>query len=126
MSQSAKSRAEKLLKAREAATQGEWTDYPAHAVAGRAIVAPAGPAVFPNCWDVKTEDSQFVALAANETAWLARNFIKAIEALESIAAEKCSPSFDSVLKNLDRGKLISIIDTDTALARQVLAQMEEK
>ena len=42
------------------------------------------------------------------------------EALESIAAEKCSPSFDEVLPRLERGKLISIIDTDTHIARAAL------
>lgn len=42
------------------------------------------------------------------------------EVIESIAAEKCNPSFDEVLPTLERGKLISIIDCDTALAREWL------
>jgi hypothetical protein len=44
------------------------------------------------------------------------------EALESIAAEKCKPSFDEQLHKLDRAALISIVDTDTRIAREALAQ----
>lgn len=44
------------------------------------------------------------------------------EVLESIAAEKCKPSFEEQLSKLERGALISIIDTDTKLARDALAQ----
>lgn len=49
-----------------------------------------------------------------------------VEALESIAAEKCSPSFDKVLPRLDRNKLISIIDTDTTIARETLEQIRTR
>lgn len=46
------------------------------------------------------------------------------EALESIAAEKCKPDFDTQLPKLGRGSLVSIIDTDTAVAREALAAVE--
>lgn len=42
------------------------------------------------------------------------------DALESIAAEKCNPSFDSALPKLQRGQLISVIDTDMRIAREAL------
>jgi len=44
--------------------------------------------------------------------------------VESIAAEKCKPNFDDVLPNLERGKLISIIDVDTDIARKALARIK--
>lgn len=46
------------------------------------------------------------------------------EALDSIGAEPAK-LFDERLSLFPRGRLISIIDTDTALARQARAKMEE-
>lgn len=54
------------------------------------------------------------------------DLMEAREALSSIAAEKCEPDFDSVIHKLERGNLISIIDTDTAIAREALSKLDEK
>lgn len=65
-------------------------------------------------------NAKFIAHARTDVPTLIKIVEMAIETMTSIAAEKCKPSFDSVLNSLERGKLISIIDTDTALARQFL------
>ena len=59
---------------------------------------------------------------------LARWAFGAKEVLESIAAEKCKGSFEETLHKLQHGELISIIDTDTRLAREAMKSFpfEEK
>ena len=57
------------------------------------------------------------------TIRITSDLLTAIEVLESIAAEKCNPPFDETLPKLERGSLISIIDTDTKLAREALEQI---
>jgi hypothetical protein len=49
---------------------------------------------------------------------------EAVEVLEGIAA--VSSCFDEKLPTLSRGELVSIVDTDTSLARAFLSKLEDR
>lgn len=54
------------------ATAGPWEYLDPHAVGGMAIVPPDGPAIVPNCWDVRADDSRLIVALRNHAPELLR------------------------------------------------------
>ena len=79
-------------------------------------------AMLDDCNQENTPRIKVVSKAALDEALELIGELEAV--VESIAAEKCKPNFDDVLPNLERGKLISIIDVDTDIARKALAKIK--
>lgn len=107
-------RAEALLKARERASR----EYDTEDFNGSLLIdGQTGSFGF----EMHKCDRDFIALAANETQWLAQNFIKMLDALELIVND------NRLMNAMKKDQAKAIMNAVRALAEdEVLAQMESK